>query len=284
MKIRDLLLLAKAAGKLLEAEILLSYFLNKERSFLIAHSEFEISSDFLEQYNSIWHKILDGYPIAYVFHKKEFYGREFYVDERVLIPRPETECLVEVVLKMISDELLADNGQFLVYDVATGSACIGITLIVELLKKEVKRENLNFFLTDISDDALAVAKINVAKFELDDLCEIKKSDLLNFNSLPKINILIANLPYIGRMNNNFVQESVKKYEPNLALFSGDDGLDLYRKLFDQMQNIRFDIAAFEFGDNQKDVFEKLIKEKLPNYKYSFYKDLAGMDRGVVLFF
>jgi release factor glutamine methyltransferase len=156
----------------------------------------------------------------------------------------------------------------------------------------MKKENVNLILSDISKDALEVAKKNVEKFGLDDICKLIENDLLNNVQTLHCNvctndytkILVANLPYVGIGENNFLDENVKKYEPAKALFAGEDGLDLYRKLFEQIKcsKMDFDIMAFEFGYGQKRSFENLIKKNFPDKKYKFYKDLAGIWRGVIV--
>jgi len=289
MKILDILNQAKKDNKLIEAEILLSDFLKKDKSFLISHSEFEIPSDILRKFKKVFKKILNGYPIAYILKKKEFFGREFYVDERVLIPRPETECLIEEIMNRDMPHIPIH-----IFDVGTGSGCIGITLALEFLRQRILKKDLQVILSDINKDALEVARINAVRFEIEEICEIVKADLLDFNGQlihqsfnknkcgKNFNIIVANLPYIGKLNNNFIQENVRKYEPSEALFSGNDGLDLYRKFLDQVATLKPDICAFEFGDGQKNEFEDLIKEKLSNYEYKFYKDLAGLWRVVII--
>ncbi|KKP39188.1 MAG: S-adenosylmethionine-dependent methyltransferase, release factor glutamine methyltransferase [Candidatus Peregrinibacteria bacterium GW2011_GWF2_33_10] len=309
MKISDILTLAKKQNKILEAELLLGFLLNQNRVFVFANHGLEIDENIYKKFQKLWLKISDNYPLAYITKLKEFYGREFYVDERVLIPRPETECLVEEVMKAMGCQLLAVSQKVKVIDIGAGSGCIGISVALELMEKfGIKKENLKVILSDISREALEVAKINVDKFGLKDITKIREGDLLSpvmtvcSSVIPAeagildpyerkdscenrndMKILVANLPYIGSKKYNFVQNGVKKHEPGLALFSGDDGLDSYRKLFEQIKcsKIKFNLMAYEFGDSQKEAFEALIKVNLSECQFSFYKDLAGLWRGVI---
>lgn len=302
MTIREILLFAKNKKKIIEVEILLCFCLKVDKTFLIINKDFEVQEEIYKKFKLLFDKVLEGYPIAYIVQKKEFYGRDFYVDERVLIPRPETECLIEQVLRTQSSELSKfsiPHSTFYILDIATGSGCIGITLALELIgKHDFKRENLKVFLTDISADALDVCKVNVDKYGLADVCTVLQSDLfevffkminpyfdishdldkLSNISFP-VDIVTANLPYVSSMNKKNIHKNVERYEPHLALFGGEDGLDLYRKFIKHLTVIKPKVCVFEFGLGQKRKIALELKSSLEAYQQNFYKDLSGIWRG-----
>lgn len=264
----------------LEAEVLLAYVLGYDREYLIGHGDEDIEIGLLKLFLKYMKEFKDGKPVAYITKGKEFYGMDFFVDERVLIPRPETEMLVEDGLKYLASKNLR---KIRILDVGTGSGNIAISLLCEAQKLN---ENLvaEVDAVDISEDALEVAKINVQQYGVENEVHVFQSDLLeNIDDSAKYDVIVTNLPYIGERENNFVEENVKKYEPNGALFAGDDGLKLYEKLFSQIKekNIDFGILIGEFGFGQT----KKIKELLSKFfaqKWRIEKDLAGIDRMFVV--
>lgn len=211
-------------------------------------------------------------PVEYIAGFAEFYNRDFIVDDSVLIPRVETEELITLVLKYIQNNNLENIS---IVDVATGSGVIGITLALEL---EKLNKDFEIILSDISEDALNIAKKNLEKFKLQEKNNIKylQSNLFEFFSQEeKLDIIIANLPYIPQTRLEVLDDSVKNYEPHIALFSGADGMDLIRKLINESVNYlkpsgiiflevddthtaeRFDEFRRNFEiENVKDSFEK----------------------------
>lgn len=275
MKIKEAL---KNGG--LEAEVLLAYVLGCDREYLIGHGDDEVEIGLLKLFLKYMKEFKDGKPVAYITKGKEFYGMDFFVDERVLIPRPETEMLVEEALKYFANRNLR---KIRILDVGTGSGNIAISLLCEAQKLN---ENLvaEVDVVDISEDALEVAKINVQQYGIENEVHVFQSDLLeNIDDFAKYDVIVTNLPYIGERENNFVEENVKKYEPNGALFGGRDGLKLYEKLFNQIKekNIDFGVLIGEFGFGQTKKMSELLN-KFFAQKWRIEKDLAGIDRMFVV--
>ena len=202
----------------LDAEIILAHTLRKSRTYLHAHSE-EIIDDYtLEIANARTDLRLDRTPIAYIIGHKEFYGRRFKVTPSTLIPRPESETLIILLIELLpqSVSLLSETPKRLV-DVGTGSGCLGITAKLE-------RPELDVTLSDISNHALNVARTNAKTLEAD--VAILRSDLLSEYPFSP-DIIIANLPYVDL---SWERSPETKYEPEEALFADDDGLSLIKKL------------------------------------------------------
>lgn len=201
----------------LDAEIILAFVLNVERTFLHAYPEQEIYSMQYKLANRKLKLRLKRMPIAYITGVKEFYGRKFIVNKGTLIPRPESEAIIDI-LKNITQN--SKSNYLNLVDVGSGSGCLGITAKLEL-------PNLNITLLDISTKALKIAKINAQKLSAE--VTIIKSNLLEkYNKKP--DIIIANLPYVDK---NWKTSPETKYEPRLALFAEDNGQLIIKKLIDQ---------------------------------------------------
>ena len=203
----------------LDAELLLCSVLGCDRIRLILDAERPLVPPELERYRALHKRRRRGEPVAYLRGEREFYGRSFYVDARVLVPRPETEHLVEVALGRTRAVSLSAR----VLDVCTGSGCVAITL-----KKE--RPTTTVIAADVSTDALAVAQINCVR--LGALVALVQSDgLAAFGDLAgKIDLVTANPPYIPDANHAGLPADVRDFEPRLALTSGADGLDVTRRI------------------------------------------------------
>lgn len=259
----------------LEAEILLSFILEKPREFILAHPEFILTSAQTKKIEKLIQQRCKGIPIAYLIGYKEFYGFNFLANKNVLIPRPESELIIEEILKLNPNNISS------IIDVGTGSGCLVITL-AKLLDKKIKYLGI-----DISQQALITAKKNAAinkitniKFIKGDLLEPiidKKNELLK----PKL-IIIANLPYLTEKQIK-KSASIKK-EPRLALDGGQDGLDYYRKLLEQIKKIKIKQAfiLLEIDPTQKNKISSLIKNDLPQADFAIKKDLKGHSRLVIL--
>src|SRR5436305_2990015 len=193
----------------------------EETALLYAYPEHEVSTEQQEQFLSLIERRVHSEPVAYLIGHKEFYGLDFQVDQRVLIPRPETELLVEATLEHIRSRLRA--GQVpIVADIGTGSGAIPITLA----KEELRLPYL--YATDISPDALAVAYLNSKRHAVEQRIRLLQGDLVE--PLPEpVDIITANLPYVGTEEMDVLAPDVLAYEPHLALFSGPSGLDLLER-------------------------------------------------------
>lgn len=202
----------------LDAEIILAHVLEKDRIYLHAHPEQIISSDNCHIANKLLKKRLARIPIAYLFGFKEFYGRKFYVDKHTLIPRPESEDIIN----LIKDYKTPDKIKLV--DVGTGSGCLGITAKLE-------NPELDVTLIDVSRAALKIAKKNASSLEVQ--VSFLLSNLLK-NYSDKLDIIIANLPYVDK---NWDRSPETDYEPSLALFADDNGLKLIKNLLTQASDL-----------------------------------------------
>lgn len=254
----------------------MAHVLGVSREAVFAHPELVLTSEQSANFGALWKRFCKGEPIAYLLNRKEFFGLEFYVDQRVLIPRPETEHLVEAVIQLV-DSMTAPR----ILDLGTGSGAIALALQHALPKAKVLG-------ADISEDALWVARKNAERLGFPEM-RFFRGDLLEDlpHEVREVEIIVANLPYIGREQFSFVEESVERYEPHLALFAGKDGLDLYRRLFEQINcsNLKFlRYLVGEFGSLQRETLETIIFQAFPHAERRFYQDLAGLDRFFVIDF
>lgn len=260
----------------LDSEVLLAHVLGVEKECLFAHGGDEVEDALVQLFYKYLERVKNGEPVCYITNSKEFFGLDFFVDKRVLVPRPETEMLVEKVLRFLKSN--AEEGRrFRVLDVGTGSGNIAIALAKNFDCQEVVA-------LDVSEDAVDVAKINIVQHGLDDKVQVYQSDLLDvIDDGESFDVIVANLPYIGKVKNNEVDENVKKHEPDSALFAGDDGLELYKKLFQQItdKNIGFGLLVGEFGFGQRKDLEVLLN-KYFEHKWTVEKDLGGRDRMFVV--
>lgn len=257
----------------LNAELVLAHSLNEDREFLFANAGVEASKVTIEMFWHYLRRLADGEPVAYILGKKEFYGLDFFVDKRVLIPRPETEMLVERVL---SYSEARPSEKLRILDLGTGSGNIAVALAKNLPDCAVDFIEA----VDVSPEACEVAKINALHHDVEDRLEIFQADLLDFaDEGEHYDVIVANLPYVGEVTNNSAAENVKKYEPKSALFAGDDGLDLYEKLFKQTvdKGITFGLLMGEFGFGQSEDVATLLDKYFAG-KWLIEKDYAGIDR------
>ncbi|OGI27284.1 MAG: protein-(glutamine-N5) methyltransferase, release factor-specific [Candidatus Moranbacteria bacterium RIFOXYB1_FULL_43_19] len=261
----------------LDAEILLSLAVNVPREYLFTHPEHRLIRSQNVSYKLYVSKRLRGEPIAYITGKKEFYGLEFEVNKNVLIPRPETELLVERAL----DQLLDTKSQMpdTIIDVGAGSGNIIVSIVKNIPTKTKSR--INYYAIDISKKALLAAKKNARKHKVAKYIKFIQSDLLKF--APKNlagNILItANLPYVSpslyKKNKNNL-----KYEPKNALISKKNGLGYYVKFFRQIQQLCTICCVLrvtcyvEISPEQKTELTIIVKKELPSAQIKFFKDLS----------
>lgn len=248
-----------------EAYILIEYVTGFNKLYLMCH-DVEIKDNEVKKIMELVDKRANGTPLQYLTNIQYFYGNPFYVDENVLIPRADTEILVEKCI-----EILKNKKQPKILDMCTGSGCIGITL-----KKKIKDSEL--FLVDISEKALNVAKRNASDNNVD--VNFILSDLF-FNIEDKdFDIIVSNPPYIETSEIEKLNIDVKN-EPILALDGGEDGLDFYKKISQQAYSYLKDTGSicFEIGYNQADKVSEILKKL--NYKNIIvYKDYGGNNRVV----
>ena len=258
----------------LDTQVLLSHVLKVDRSFLFAYPERLLSPEQARQFLALLERREQGEPVAYLVGHQEFYGREFVVDKRVLIPRPETELLVEVALRACRGMLDAGRTP-LVADIGTGSGVIPITLAIE----EPRLPYL--YATDISSDALDVASLNCRRHHVEERVRLPQGDLLAPVPEP-VDVVTANLPYVGTNEMEILEPDVRDYEPHLALFSGPNGLDLLQRFFTEAQlpgKLKNGaILVLEIGYSQREPLARLLQELWPQAQVMFIKDYAGWDR------
>ncbi len=249
---------------------------NKESYNLYLDYENEVPDVLKAQYRQGMERILNHEPMQYVLGFSWFYGYRFDVDERVLIPRPETEELVALILSCM-DEYFADQKEIDAADIGTGSGAIAITLTLEEPK-------VRMMASDISADAVAVAKHNAENlhaavdFFVGDMAEPL------IEQKKKVDFLICNPPYIPE--EEVLEASVADYEPHVALFGGKDGLRFYRELFASAKKVLKPkaIMAFEIGYNQKEALLKEIHSFFGEVEAEVKKDINGKDRMLVIYF
>ena len=228
----------------------------------------ELDNKIIETFENTVSRYLDNNePVQYIIGEACFYGYDFIVNKDVLIPRPETEELVENVLYLYDDYMKGQKVE--VVDVGTGSGCISVTLAAE-------EKNMTVTATDISEDALAVARRNASKMGVN--VNFLQGDMLKPIMDRKFDILVSNPPYIP--NEEVVDSLVKDNEPNVALFGGDDGLKFYRIILENAPSIMNEkcILAFEHGYNRTEAIESLARKYFPESTVYTKKDLQGLDR------
>ncbi|MCW5851889.1 MAG: peptide chain release factor N(5)-glutamine methyltransferase [Anaerolineae bacterium] len=260
----------------LDAQVLLGYVLGVGRAWLIAHPEAPLTPDQAQAFERLVQRREARQPVAYLTGQREFYGLVFQVDERVLVPRPETELLVERAIGLVH-EWLARYGQWpRVVDVGTGSGAIGVSLAVTV--PELPTVNL----VDVSPAALDVARANAERHGVAGRLRFWIGDLLAPLPAP-VNLVLANLPYIEADVIPTLAPEVQQ-EPRLALDGGPDGLDPFRRLFTQVPThvSPAGVLLLEIGAGQGRAVAELAQVLRPQ-AVSVHPDLAGLDRLVEVY-
>ena len=267
------LLKSSSESARLDATILLGYVLGISRERLILDDERIVSDDELKKFNILLKKRVNKEPIAYIIGKKEFWGLDFIVNHATLIPRPDSETLVEAALKR-ANLLLGQNEDLTILDIGTGTACLLISLLREL-------PTAFGIGVDISKEALQVANKNAEIHGVKNRTQFINSDWCkNING--KFDLIISNPPYIASSDEPSLMPDVALYEPHYALFSGVDGLDSYRELSAQIGGKlnQGGFALFEVGDGQAETVSLMLSEngfRVDEIK----KDLSGIKRCVI---
>ena len=234
----------------IDSEILLANTINKDRKYIILNLNDEIKKFYLKKFNDLIDRRSKGEPVAYLIKKKEFWNETFYINEKVLIPRPDTEIIVESVLGMFPK-----NSKLQMLDIGTGSGCIVLSIL---------KERPNFYGTgiDISKNSIDVCKYNTQLFNLSNRVKFYNSDVDNF-ILGKYDLITSNPAYIDLLSLKYLEKDVINFEPKLALNGGLDGFSQIRKVINKAavlikKNGKF---VLEIGFNQKDKVQKILKEK-----------------------
>jgi release factor glutamine methyltransferase len=267
----------------LDAELLLGEAVGAGRTAVIAHPDSPVGSDAAAAFERALARREAGEPVAYIRGLREFHGLAFTVDERALIPRPETELLVdlaerEVVVRLAAAPRPAGSPAMRVADIGTGSGAIAVALVSALRRRRMADEVM-IVATDISEAALDVARINAVAHGVADRMLFLAADLVPPRVDPAYAVLCANLPYIPSADLASLPVEVR-HEPEIALDGGPDGLDVIRRLLELLPRcLRPDgVALLEIGADQADAFGAVVATILPGWRCEVLPDLAGRPR------
>ncbi len=254
---------------LLDSEILLSEVIKKSREFVILNSKYDVSEKEHNYFKEMINQRAKGKPIAYLIGKKFFWKDEFFVNEKVLIPRPDTEIIIEQVLKIYKKK---NKINFL--DIGFGSGCILLSILKE--RKDFKATGI-----DISNHALKVCKINAYKLGVKNRVRLLKSDIDKF-FMGKYDLIISNPPYIKNLDLKYLEKDVINFEPKLALDGGLEGISEIRKIIKKSSELikNGGKLILEIAFNQKKEVEQLLR-KNNFYINAVIKDLAHNDRCII---
>ena len=254
----------------IKARLAMQYILNKPRQYLLVYDTETLMLRQEVNYFKVIKKLCEGIPIQHITNRQEFMKLTFFVYENVLIPRPDTEILVEEVIK-IAKKINAKK----ILDLCTGSGAIAVSLAKYI-------ENSIITATDISSKALNVAKLNAKNNEVEDKITFIESDLFKNLKKEKYDIIVSNPPYIKKEVLKKLNKDVQK-EPKIALDGGYDGLDFYRKIINEADEyLKFKgYLCFEIGYDQKEDVENILKEREKYVDIYCKKDLCNKDRIVI---
>jgi len=259
----------RIANPYLDSEILLSKSINKDKKHIILNLKEILSKEQLNDFNTFIERRKKGEPIAYLINKKEFWKDEFYVNKDVLIPRPDTELIIEQVLKIYSKE-----SQLQVLDIGTGSGCILLSIL---------KERSNFYGTgiDISKKSVNVSKFNAKQLNLTNRVKFFHSSVDNFKN-GKYDLIVSNPPYIKLLSLKYLEKDVVNFEPKLALSGGFDGFSKIRNVISKANILIKKNGKFilEIGFNQKNRVREILKKE-GFYVNKSIKDYGNNDRCII---
>ena len=254
---------------LLDSDILMSHVLKKDRKFIFLNLKKELNNIQYQKFKKLISFRLRNKPIAHIIGKKSFWKYEFKVNNKVLIPRPDTELIIEQVL-----EIYKHKNRVNLLEIGVGSGCIILSILKE--KKNFLGKGL-----DISKDCIKLCKVNADKLKVNHRLKLYKSDIDNFN-LGKYDLIIFNPPYIKKLNLNYLDKDVIKYEPKLALDGGSDGLSEIRKFIKKSSELikKRGKLFLEIAHGQKNEVKKILIENGFSINKTV-KDLAAKDRCII---
>ena len=262
----------------LDAEVLLAHALDKNRAWLYTHPEKIPTPGQLNKFYNLLSRRECREPVAYLTGHKEFFGLDFCVNQHVLIPRPETELLIETAIQIVSQQAnpVARQPNITIADVGTGSGCIAIALVKTMA-------NVRVFTVDISSQALAVAQQNATHHQVADKIVFLQGDLLQ-PLAHSFDLVVSNPPYVSRAELRTAPPEVHQYEPGLALDGGQDGLNLVRQLLAQAREKLKPGGSLlvEIGATQGLAVTNLAKKHFRQADVEIKRDLAGLDRLLVI--
>ena len=275
-------------GKI-KAHILLEFILNMSNSELVIYENKSVDEQDVNAYLQYLNEVKEGYPVQYITHNQAFMGLDFYVDENVLIPQPDTEILVEEAIRVINekntnitkeinkrekviDAQKINQEEYNVLDLCTGSGAIAISI--------AKYTNAKVYASDVSNEALNVARKNAKKHETN--IEFINSDMFNNIAKNDFDIIVSNPPYIEKSTIPLLDKEVQS-EPQIALDGGDDGLDFYRIISEQAYRFlkKDGSLMLEIAYNQKNSVSELLAQNEHYSNIECIKDLAGNDRVII---
>ncbi len=263
----EILTRANVPSPRLNAEILLMFVLGCDRAYLHAHSERELSSEESCRYQEALAQRSRGMPSQYITGHQEFWGMDFVVTPAALVPRPETEHLIETVLSRARSLVKAK-----IVDVGTGSGCIAVALAKELPQAEIHA-------TDISSAALDIARINAARHQLENRIQFHEGDLLAGFSSTNFDFVVSNPPYVGESEEDQVQLEVRKFEPRNAVFAGPKGTEVIARLIPQAWQV-LKPGGWLVMEISETIYKE-VGELLSDWKeIKFVNDLQGIPRVV----
>ena len=253
----------------LDSEILMTTVIQKDRKYILLNSKKDLDIKDLNTFKELIKKRSIGKPIAYLINKKFFWNSEFTVSEDTLIPRPDTELVIEKVL-----DLIAYKKKLNILEIGIGSGCILLSILKE-------RKDLYGTGIDISKSCLNISKLNAIKLKVSSKLKLYKSNVDKFN-LGKYDLIISNPPYIKKFDLKYLEKDVAKFEPKLALDGGLDGLSEIRKVIKKSSELikKSGKLVLEIGFDQKNIVNSLLKKE-GFYINSINKDLANNDRCIV---
>ncbi|AFS77264.1 protein methyltransferase HemK [Gottschalkia acidurici 9a] len=267
---------------LLDSQILLGFVLDVERMYLYTHKDDIVDNKDMERFLELIEKRKKRYPLQYIIGKQEFMGLDFFVKEGVLVPRADTEILVESIIDIVKNGYFKDKENLNIVDIGTGSGAITLSLAHYI-------KNSFVYSVDISDIPIEVATKNSINLSLNNRVKFLKGNLLEplqkEELKNRVDILVSNPPYIPSNVIDDLQTEVSDYEPRLALDGGEDGLDFYRDII-KSSDIYLSskgMIAFEIGYDQGEAVKNLLKKNGKFEDIKIIKDLSGLDRVVLGF-
>jgi release factor glutamine methyltransferase len=256
------------------ALLLLSFILGKSKEYIIANPDSQLRKEDIARYREFIKRRANHEPVWYITGKIDFFGQEFAVNDSVLIPRPETELLIEKIIERVRGGFSPKN----IVDIGTGSGAIILTLADNF--KNIS--GVACFASDISEKAILVAKSNAENLGFGSIVEFRQGNLFDPWKDRKFDLIVANLPYVP--DGDELAPDLVKYEPQLALFGGEDGLDIIRELIRELPKYLADGGKvfLEIGYDQGERVQQMVKDSLPDAKVEVIGDYANIDRIVII--